>query len=187
MVPPATELSIRTAAEEAGRCSRSIASYNLFAMHNLLKSVALLLGALVITGAATPGPPPEGDWLTEKKDGIVEISRCGGDTLCGRLVWFRIDANDPNPQALDIKNPDPARRNQPLCGLTLMYGFKPAGPNSWEDGTVYDPEGGKTYHATLKLRDDGAIDLHGYIGFSLFGRSEIWTRDTQPVPSCPTR
>jgi uncharacterized protein (DUF2147 family) len=156
-------------------------------MHNLLKSVALLLGALVMTGAATPGPPPEGNWLTEKKDGIVEISRCGGDTLCGSLVWFRIDANDPNPQALDIKNPDPARRNQPLCGLTFMYGFKPAGPNSWEDGTVYDPEGGKTYHATLKLQADGTIDLHGYIGISLIGRSEIWTRDTQPVPSCPTR
>jgi uncharacterized protein (DUF2147 family) len=158
-------------------------------MRKSLKLVVLLLGALVTVGAAGPGASPEGNWLTEKQSGIIEVFRCaGGDTLCGRLLWFRINPDAPNPQGLDLKNPDPTRRSQPLCGLTLMQGLKPAAePNSWEDGTVYDAETGDTYHATIKLQADGALRLRGYIGIPLIGASEAWTRFTQPVPSCPTR
>jgi uncharacterized protein (DUF2147 family) len=146
----------------------------------------MLVVAPVTAGAAAQGVTLVGDWLTEKQSGLIEIYRCtGGDTLCGRLVWFRIRPDDPNPQALDLNNPDPLQRNQPLCGFTFMSGFKPAEPNVWEDGAIYDPDSGKTYHATMKLRDDGTLDLHGYIGISLIGRSEIWTRYTDRVPHCP--
>jgi uncharacterized protein (DUF2147 family) len=140
--------------------------------------------ALALLGA-TPASGPEGNWLTEKKDGIVSIYRCGGETLCGKIAWFRIPPNDPNPQGLDLHNPDPSRRNQPVCGLQFMSGFKLADPGSWEDGSVYDPDSGNTYHATMKLRPDGTLDLHGYIGISLLGRSEVWTRYTTPLPTCP--
>ena len=157
-------------------------------MQKFLTAFMLLLGSSVASNAAAQTSLPVGDWLTKQKSGIVEVYRCtGGDTLCGRLVWFRIKPDDPNPQGLDLNNPDASRRNQPLCGLTFMSGFTPADPNIWEDGVVYDPDSGNTYHATMKLRTDGTLDLHGYIGISLIGRSEIWTRDTQPVPSCPTR
>ena len=128
------------------------------------------------------------DRRRKKKSGIVEIFlRPGGDALCGRIAWFKIKPDDPNPQGLDLKNPDPARRDQPLCGLIFMYGFQPAEPGSWDGGAVYDPDSGNSYHAIIKLRADGTLDLHGYIGISLLGRSEIWTRYTQPLPSCPTR
>jgi uncharacterized protein (DUF2147 family) len=150
------------------------------------KLLILLPGLFVLTGAAAPSESPEGYWLTAKKDGIIQILRCG-EALCGELAWFRIAPDDPNPQALDLRNPDPARRNRSLCGLTFMSGFTAAGPNSWEDGAVYDPDNGNTYHANMTLRPDGTLDLHGYIGISLFGRSEVWTRYTQPVPTCPTR
>ncbi len=157
-------------------------------MRALLKLIPLVLGASAVIASASAEPSPVGNWLTEKKSGIVEVFPCSSDDgLCGRLVWFRIKPDDPNPRGLDLKNPDPSRRNQPLCGLTFMYGFKPTAPNNWEDGAVYDPETGKTWHATIKLRDDGALDLHGYIGISLIGRSEIWTRYTEKVPSCPAR
>lgn len=137
-------------------------------------------------GIAAPGASPEGYWRTAGGNGIIQISRCGSDdTLCGKIAWFRINPGDPNPQGLDLKNPDPARRNRSLCGLTFMYRFKPAGPDHWTDGKVYDAESGDTYDATMTLRADGKLDLHGYIGISLLGRSEIWTRFTQPVPSCP--
>ena len=99
----------------------------------------LLLVAPVTAAAQTDSPL--GTWLTEKKSGIVELYRCNnGDTLCGRLVWFKIKPDDPNPQGLDLNDPDPARRNQSLCGLKFMYGFKSTEPNSWEDGSVYDPD-----------------------------------------------
>ena len=139
-------------------------------------------------GAAPPEASPEGYWLTKNHAAIVEIVRCGdGETLCGKLAWFRIRPDDPNPQALDLNNPDPSRRGRSLCGLSFMYGFKPVARNRWEDGMVYDAESGNIYHAIITLRADGALDLHGYIGISLIGRSEIWTRYTDPVPSCPGR
>jgi uncharacterized protein (DUF2147 family) len=158
-------------------------------MRGFLRPILLSLGASLMIGAATPDPTAEGNWLTEKKSGIVQVFPCwaGGDELCGKLVWFRIGPGDPNPGGLDLHNPDPARRDQPLCGLMFMYGFKSADPNNWEGGTVYDPESGNTYHATMKLQPDGALRLHGYIGISLIGASEVWTRYAQPVPSCPTR
>jgi uncharacterized protein (DUF2147 family) len=162
----------------------------MFRLVPCLKRNPLVLGlflACAVGFRANATPAVEGKWLTEGKSAIVEIFRCGSDDLCGRLVWFRIGANDPNPQGLDLKNPDPRRRNQPLCGSTFMQGFRPGDPNSWEDGRIYDPESGNTYNATMKLRPDGTLDLHGYIGISLIGRSEIWTRDPQPVPACPTR
>ncbi|MBV9554351.1 MAG: DUF2147 domain-containing protein [Alphaproteobacteria bacterium] len=117
----------------------------------------------------------------------MQIFRCWGGSLdlCGKLVWFRVKPDDPNPSGWDLKNPDPAQRKRPLCGLMFMYGFKPAGTDTWEGGTVYDADDGNTYHATMKLQSDGALRLHGYIGISLIGASEVWTRATQPVPACP--
>src|SRR6185312_6578765 len=90
--------------------------------------IALLFCAVLTLGAGAPAASPEGNWLTEKKNGIVEIYRCraGADEWCGRIVWFRIKRDDPDQEGLDLKNPDPARRSQKLCGMTFMYGFKPA-------------------------------------------------------------
>ena len=157
-------------------------------MPRLLIIVTSLLLVVAVSSPAAPGGSPEGYWRTAGGHGIIQIARCGADdTLCGKLAWFSIDPNDPNPQAADVKNPDPAQRNRPLCGLTFMYGFRPAGPDHWEDGMVYDAESGNTYNATMTLRPDGKLDLHGYIGITLLGRSEVWSRFTQAVPSCPGR
>ena len=167
------------------RCGRRGPSLPL-AMRRALTSAVLLFIATV--SAAAPNASPEGYWLTASGHGIIEITRCGaGDTLCGKLAWFRVEPGDPNTQGLDLKNPNPAERSRPLCGATFMYGFKPTAPDHWEDGMVYDAESGNTYHATLMLRPDGKLELHGYIGIPLFGRSEIWTRFTAPIPSCPGR
>ena len=154
----------------------------------LLRSPLLALCAVALTATAQSAASPEGRWLTEKKHGIVEVYRCGADgTLCGRLVWFQIEPGDPNKEGLDIHNPDPARRNRSLCGIGFMTGFRPAEPNLWEDGTLYDPETGKSYSGTITLQPDGMLRLRGYIGTPLLGRNTIWTRHTGPVPPCPSK
>ncbi|HVH81894.1 MAG TPA: DUF2147 domain-containing protein [Stellaceae bacterium] len=156
-------------------------------MPRIFAAILSLLAATLFVAAVPPAASPEGRWLTAGHHGVIEIYRCGGGALCGRIAWFRIDPNAPNPQGLDLHNPDPARRDQSLCGLTLMNGFRAAGPDDWEDGAVYDPESGNSYHATMRLDPDGTLRLRGYIGISLFGRSEVWTRFTERLPSCPTR
>jgi uncharacterized protein (DUF2147 family) len=154
-------------------------------MHTFVKPLVALC-ALATVAAAQPGSSPEGRWLTEKKNGIVEIFQCGNN-LCGRLLWFRIKPGDSNQQGVDLENPDPKQRNRPLCGLVFMSGFKPDGPNGWEDGRVYNSDDGNTYHATMTLQPDGRLRLHGYIVVTLIGASEVWTRHTGPVPPCPGR
>ena len=134
------------------------------------------------------GPPTgsiAGRWLTEKKDGVVEIFRCGADTMCGRLLWLRIppDANDK--AALDIRNPAPELRGRSLCGLVMMGGLKPAGKNEWRGGWLYDPASGRTYSGNAKLRPDGTLQLRGFVLLPLFGESQLWTRYTDPVLRCP--
>jgi uncharacterized protein (DUF2147 family) len=154
-------------------------------MHTFVKPLVALC-ALAMVAAAQPGSSPEGSWLTEKKNGIIEIFRCGNN-LCGRLLWFWIKPGDSNQQGVDLENPDPKQRNRPLCGLVFMTGFKPDGPNGWEDGRVYNSDDGNTYHATMTLQPDGRLRLHGYIVVTLIGASEVWTRHTGPVPPCPGR
>jgi uncharacterized protein (DUF2147 family) len=179
--PPVQSLTRRLFAK-----FRRGASLIVMSMRQCLASIFLLLSGVLVGRAALADSPVDGNWLTADKGGIVQVYHCG-DLLCGRLMWFRLDPNDPNPQALDLRNPDLSQRNRPLCGLTFIYGFKSTGPDNWEDGTIYDPDDGNTYHATITLRPDGTLDLHGYIGISLFGKSEIWTRYSQPLPACPGR
>jgi uncharacterized protein (DUF2147 family) len=70
-------------------------------------------------------------------------------------------------------------KNKPILGMTVMYGLKQDADdkNKWTDGTIMDPKTGKTYHCTLTVSDDGKkLNVRGYIGISLFGRSQTWVR-----------
>jgi uncharacterized protein (DUF2147 family) len=69
--------------------------------------------------------------------------------------------------------------------LVILSGFRADGPDHWRDGSAYDPESGHTYSGAMSMKADGRLSLRGYIGISLFGRSEDWTRYTQPIPRCP--
>jgi uncharacterized protein (DUF2147 family) len=151
-------------------------------------TAAALLGTLLAAApSAAPAGSVEGSWLTEAKNGIVAIFHCGGAELCGRLAWVRIAPSDDNPHAVDNRNPDPKLRRRALCGLTMMWGFRPDGPDHWSGGALYDPQSGNTYRGTMVLRPDGKLGLRGYVLVPLFGRSESWTRFTRPIPPCPTR
>jgi uncharacterized protein (DUF2147 family) len=145
-----------------------------------IAAAALVLSAAVIVAAAGSVQSVEGRWLTEKKSGIIEIYRCAGDTLCGKLVWLRIKPDDKYQDAVDHNNPNPDHRSRSLCGLVMMSGFKSDEPDSWTEGWVYNPEDGNNYHANMTLQADGTLRLRGYVGISLLGASEVWTRFTTP-------
>jgi uncharacterized protein (DUF2147 family) len=110
---------------------------------------------------------------------VIDVHSCGKD-VCARLV--SIAPNAPSP--FDIHNPDRAQRTRRLCGLQIGWGFHPNGPDHATDGTLYDPKTGKTYHGKMTAAGD-RLDLRGYIGLSLFGRTEVWTRTNRAPPPCP--
>jgi uncharacterized protein (DUF2147 family) len=61
--------------------------------------------------------------------------------------------------------------------MTILWGLKKQG-DEYQGGEILDPENGKIYRARMRLVDDGKkLDVRGFIGFSLFGRSQIWLRE----------
>ena len=86
----------------------------------------------------------------------------------------------PGALVVDQHNPNPAKRTTPICGLPLMGSLRQAknNPGKWTDGWVYDPESGNTYKAEMQLSGPDVLKLRGYIGISLFGRTETWTRES---------
>ena len=117
---------------------------------------------------------PLGVWTNEIKEARFEIYKCG-DKLCGKIIWLKEPNRDGKPK-LDINNPDPKLRNRPLMGLAFIQGFEYDGDNKWDEGTIYDPQSGKTYSCYMKMMIKDAMEVKGYIGISLIGRSQNWTR-----------
>ena len=76
----------------------------------------------------------------------------------------------------NYKNPDPKLRSRPIVGLQFMNNFVYAGRNVWDGGKIYDPESGKTYKCKMTLQSTNRLEVHGYVGVSLLGRTVVWTR-----------
>ncbi|MBW1889427.1 MAG: DUF2147 domain-containing protein, partial [Deltaproteobacteria bacterium] len=93
----------------------------------------------------------------------------------GKIVWLKNPKNDDGTEKVDKENPDEARRNDSLVGLTLVQGFSYKGKNKWAGGTIYDPENGKTYKCKMALKGDD-LKVRGFIGISLLGRTTHWLR-----------
>ncbi len=109
-----------------------------------------------------------GEWLSEDKDGKILIFK-QGDKFFGKISWGKDQLRK------DLKNPDERLRNQTIVGSIILKNFEFTG-EKWENGTVYDPNNGKTYSCTMKLRSSNQLELRGFIGVSLLGRSTVWTR-----------
>ncbi|MBU3715157.1 MAG: DUF2147 domain-containing protein, partial [Ferruginibacter sp.] len=77
---------------------------------------------------------------------------------------------------LDKNHPDEKVRNRPIIGLTNTWGFVYKGDNVWDDGLIYDPKNGNTYDCTITLKNQNTLEVRGYIGISLIGRTDVWTR-----------
>jgi uncharacterized protein (DUF2147 family) len=69
-----------------------------------------------------------------------------------------------------------ADKGKPVLGLTLIKGMRRNGL-SYENGTIMDPRDGSVYRALMRLSPDGQkLEMRGYLGISLFGRSQVWNR-----------
>ena len=138
-----------------------------------------LLSTAIVLGAGTDDIL--GIWKTELDESKVEVYRCG-EKICGEIVWLKRpvynDGNDGQVgrQIIDRKNPDPDMRNRPLIGLQIMQGFSEQGDATWGGGSCYDPKSGKSYRGEIRLAAPDRLELRGFIGIPLFGRTSVWTR-----------
>ena len=94
----------------------------------------------------------------------------------GRIVWLR-EPNDENGNPkVDKNNPDDKLKSKRLLGYRMLQNFKYVGDKTWEEGTIYDPENGSTYSCTIEMQNKNTLDVRGFIGVTLFGRTDVWKR-----------
>jgi len=143
-----------------------------------------VFSAIGVSAKAQDSASAVGFWVTQNKDGVVQIAPCDSG-LCGYLIGLR-PGQPPQDYPKDVHNPDAARRGDSLCGMMLMGSLKPVDgqPSKWEDGWVYDPQSGSTYSVAIALDGADKLKLRGYLGVSLFGRTETWTREGENKNRC---
>ena len=147
--------------------------------------LALAFGLLLGAGAAsaTDTSSPVGTWkqvddVTGKVKSVIEISEANG-VLQGKVM--QLLNRSPEDVARDGEHPkctkcDGERKDQPIEGMTILWGVSKDG-DVWDGGKILDPKNGKVYKVKLTLKDGGQqLDVHGYIGFALLGRSQTWDR-----------
>jgi uncharacterized protein (DUF2147 family) len=138
-----------------------------------MKKISFLLMALIAvainTNAQTSADAILGEWLTQAKDGKILIYKQGNQYF-GKIIGGNSTSTN------DEKNPDEKQRGLPLMGKVILTKFVFNGKSKWEDGEIYDPNNGKTYSCIIKLKNVNEMEVRGYVGISMFGRTELWTR-----------
>ena len=89
-----------------------------------------------------------------------------------------IDPETGKPK-LDKNQSDETAKKRPVLGLINIWGFVPKENNVWDEGNIYDPKNGNTYSSTMKLINANTLEVRGYIGVSLIGRTDTWTRQVK--------
>lgn len=138
---------------------------------------AFALCALLFFELARADGPGQitGVWVNADEDGWIELQVVEGE-LTGVIVGSPQDPDNEKPSRLDDENPDPALRSRKLLGLQILHGFRHDREGRWVGGRIYDPNSGNTYRGTITVIDQDTLDLRGYVGISLFGRTETWRR-----------
>lgn len=113
-----------------------------------------------------------GTWLTEGGKAKIQIYK-SGDKYSGKIVWLKEPNYEDGTPKVDKNNPDPKKRKNPILGINLISNFV-FDDDQWENGLIYDPESGKTYNCKITYNKGGWIQVRGYIGFSLIGKSQVW-------------
>jgi uncharacterized protein (DUF2147 family) len=133
-----------------------------------------MIALLVAPDARSQPAVPQGVWLMDGRV-AVQIFECEG-LMCGRIVWLRVPRDPQGQLNLDKKNPVPALRARKLCGLTILWGLRPEGPNRWVDGWFYNPDDGKSYSVKAQLKSDDVIVARIYVGVPILGKTKALIR-----------
>lgn len=140
------------------------------------KLLALLLLALPL--AAFAQNAPVGQWTTiddktQKPKSVVEIYEAKDGSLAGRVTEILQSDRGPNPVCDKCSG---ERKNKPVKGMVILWGIKQKG-ETWEGGQILDPASGKIYSVKVTPVEGGKkLEVRGFMGFSLLGRTQTWTR-----------
>jgi uncharacterized protein (DUF2147 family) len=149
-----------------------------------MKWLVALAMSLASTAALAAGETanlsPVGNWQTiddnsGKPRALVRIVELNGE-LSGTIEKiYSAPGEDPAPRCVKCTD---SRRDQPVLGMTFLNGLKKdAEPLVWSGGEILDPDNGSVYRSRATLSEDGTkLQVRGYIGIALLGRTQVWKR-----------
>lgn len=147
-------------------------------MRAALRSALIVFALLLASAAYAASETPVGTWTqvddaTGKPKSIIEITQLPDGTLQGKVMQVLFSDQGTHPICDKC---DGERHNQPVDGMVIMWGVKQDG-DTWSGGQILDPNNGKTYKVKLSLSDNGQkLDVRGYIGVPMLGRTQTWIR-----------
>lgn len=140
-----------------------------------MKNLLFLTFFTLISTASFAQDILQGTWYNQEKTSRIQFYK-QGDKIFGKIVWLKEPNDKSGKPRTDVENPDAKLKNRPLMGLVFLKNFKQTDSNTWEDGEIYDPKNGKTYSCKMTLVSAKQLDVRGYIGISLIGRTTKFTK-----------
>ncbi len=134
-----------------------------------MRQFILTLCALMVTVTLFAQTDPiVGKWENPSGEGRIDIYK-KGDKFFGKLYWIK------DSEKKDTKNPDPKLRERLIQGTEILTNFSKKG-SAYEGGEIYDPKSGKTYSCKMTLKGTDKLDIRGFLGVSILGRTETWKK-----------
>lgn len=142
-----------------------------------LFTIFLFIFLPFVMQAQTDADAIKGVWKNGEGTGNIEIYKTTSGHYAGKIIWLKEPLDDETGKPkLDKRNPDKSKRNTPTLGLVNMHGFKYDADDKEWNGTIYDPKNGKEYSCRVEMSGNNTLKVRGYIGISLIGRTDTWTR-----------
>lgn len=146
-------------------------------MQFLTLSLSLLF-SLLLSNVLYAHDSALGDWYTVDDEtgevkSLVSLSLAEDGTMVGVITKVLKKGNDDG--LCDKCEGD--MKGQPIEGMKFIWGVERTGEGEWEDGQLLDPESGTIYNGNITITDNpNELEVRGYVGISLFGRSQTWQR-----------
>ena len=141
--------------------------------------IAIAIVIFAATGvAAAQSSTPVGLWKTVNEkgqpEGLVRITEVAGEFRATVEKVYSPPAPVAEPRCLDCTG---ELKDKPVIGLQILRGLRWDG-EQYSGGEILDPNNGKFYRCLMRVVDDGRkLEVRGYIGISLLGRTQVWLRD----------
>jgi len=154
-------------------------------IRSLVASLPMMAGPVFAQEPMVPLDPVEGTWRTLLQSEIT-IARCEAG-FCGAISKIVVPEHivesvgadvlaGMSPDAFyDANNEDPALRTRPILGLQILTLIPSNEPMTY-DGSIYNPEDGKTYSGYVQVLGPDTIRLNGCVLYNIICRGEDWTR-----------
>ncbi|MFZ4546465.1 MAG: DUF2147 domain-containing protein [Bacteroidales bacterium] len=116
---------------------------------------------------------------TKAEKSQVQIYKHTNGKYYGKIVWLKEPNKDGKPK-IDDQNPEAKLKNRPIMNLEILKGFTyNADDDEWSEGTIYNPQGGKTYNCYMNFGSANTLKIRGFIGASWMGlgKTAEWTKE----------